>query len=132
VRNQWGVILHHPDDDLLELHWLPSTATMTDGGWKATLALFVHQAETVRPSFLLIDAQQFQHSFEGDVMQWRDDQIIPRYGAAGTRKFAFLMPEGFPDTMESGGSEVVEGPAIFPTAWFLTRAHALEWFRKGQ
>lgn len=130
LKNEWGVVLHHPDEDMLELRWLPSNATMTDGGWMATLAMFVHQAETVRPSFLLIDAQQFRHTFEQDVMRWRDDQIIPRYGAAGTRKLAFLMPEGFPNTMESGGTEVFEGPAIFPTAWFSAREHALEWFRK--
>jgi len=104
---------------------------MTDGGFKATLALFASEAEKLRPSFLLIDALRFRHTFGEGVMQWRDDHIIPRYGAAGTRKFAFHVPEGFPNTIESGGKESFEGPAIFPTAWFSAREHALEWFRKG-
>ena len=62
--------------------------------------------------------------------QWRDGSIIPRYGAAGVAKFAFLMRDGFPDTMERGGSEGIDGPAIFPTAWFSQRENAIAWFQK--
>jgi hypothetical protein len=103
---------------------------MTDGAFKATLALFVWEAEKARPSFLLIDATQFRHQFGPGIMQWRDDSIIPRYGAAGVRKFALHVHAGAPNTMEAGGTETVEGPAVFPTAWFSDRQHALDWFKK--
>jgi len=127
--NMWSEILHHKADDILELRWLPGK--MTDGAFKATLALFALEAEKVRPSFLLIDATEFKHQFGPNVMQWRDDFIIPRYGAAGAKKFAFHMPAGFPNTMEAGGKETFEGPAIFPTAWFSERQHALDWFKRA-
>src|SRR5712691_4999579 len=104
VANEWGVILRH-DHDLLELQWLPSTA------------------EKARARRLLIDATQFRHRFGDGVMEWRDAHIIPRYGAAGVRKFAFLMPPGFPDA----GKEAIEGPAIFPTKWFVNRRQAFDW-----
>lgn len=126
--NVWSEIIHHEADGILELRWLPSK--MTDSAFKATLALFVWEAEKMRPPFLLIDALQFRHQPGPSMMQWRDDFMIPRYGAAGVRKFAFHMPEGFPGTMEAGGKESVEGPAIFPTARFSERQHALDWFRK--
>ena len=100
---------------------------MTDGAFKATLALYAWQAENIRPSFLLIDATHFRHQFGPGVMQWRDDYIIPRYGAAGVKKFAFHVPAGFPNTIEAGGKEAFEGPAIFPTAWFSVRQNALSW-----
>ena len=129
ATNEWGEIIHHAAEDILELRWLPSK--MTDGAFKATLALYAWQAEKLRPSFLLIDAIKFRHQFGPGVMQWRDDCIIPRYGAAGTRKFAFHVPPGFPNTIEAGGQQVFEGPAIFPTAWFSQRQHALDWFRKS-
>jgi hypothetical protein len=80
--------------EFLELRWLPSQ--MTDGAFKATLALFAWEAEKCRPRFLLIDATQFHHQFGSSLMQWRDDCIMPRYGAAGARKFAFHVPAGFP------------------------------------
>ena len=130
ARNPWAVMLHHREEGILELRWLASTASMTDGAFKATLALFASEAERLRPSFLLIDALQFRHEFGEGVMQWRDDHIIPRYGAAGVRKFAFHVPEGFPNTFEAGGRETIDGPAIFPTARFAVRKNALEWFRK--
>jgi len=138
ARNDWGIILHHEEDRTLELRWLPATDGMTDGGFMATLALYAWEAERVRPSFLLIDALQFNHEFGerrlrtgGSVMRWRDDHIIPRYGAAGTRKLAFLVPDGFPGTIEAGGKAEPEGEAIFPTGWFSVRDNALEWFRKS-
>ena len=102
---------------------------MTDNAFKATLALLASEAEKLGPSFLLIDATDFRHNFGPGVMEWRNDAIIPRYGAAGVKKFAFLMPAGFPNTMESGGKEVIDGPAIFPTAWFSARQNALNWLK---
>lgn len=123
VENEWGVIVDHKD--VLELRWLRSTATMTDGGFMATLCLFAHEAEKVRPKSLFIDATEFKHAFGPGVMDWRDAHIIPRYGAAGVRRFAFLMPAGFP----GAGAEAVEGPAVFPTRWFVDRPQALEWLR---
>jgi len=129
ASNAWGRIVHHRSENTLELVWLPTTASMGDGAFKATLALFAWQAEKLRPSFLLIDATQFQHRPGAEVMQWRDDFIMPRYGAAGVKKFAFHVPAGFPNAMEAGGKEVVEGAAIFPTAWFAERQHALDWLR---
>jgi hypothetical protein len=122
AQNAWGVI-GRPKDGVLELRWLPSTARMSDGGFMATLCLFAWEAEQGRPLGLLIDAVQFRHQFGAGVMEWRDAHIIPRYGAAGVRRFAFVMPTGFPNA----GKEAVEGPAIFPTKWFVDRQQALDW-----
>jgi hypothetical protein len=127
--NAWGEIVHHESNGILELRWLP--AEMTDGAFKATLALLAWEAEKLRPSFLLIDATLFDHQFGPDVMRWRDDCIIPRYGAAGVTKFAFLMPADFPDTIEKGGMEASGEPAVFATAWFSQRENALAWFRRN-
>jgi len=126
--NAWGEIIHHEGDGILELRWLP--AKMTDGAFKATLALLALEAERVRPPFLLIDATHFRHQFGPGVMEWRDNCIIPRYGSAGTKKFAFHVPEGFPGTIEAGGKESFEDPAVFPTAWFSQRRNALDWFKR--
>ncbi len=125
VRNEWGVILSHPEAAFLELRWLATTATMTDGGFMATLCLFAWEAEKARPTSLLIDTTEFRHRFGEGVMAWRDAHIIPRYGAAGVRRFAFLMPAGFP----KAGAEEIEGPAIFPTRWFVSLDQAVEWLR---
>ena len=128
AANTWGVVVQHPD--VLELRWLPSTSSMTDGAFMATLCLFAHEAEQSRPQGLFIDATQFHHRFANadGMMDWRDAHIIPRYGAAGIRRFAFLMPSGFLDA----GREAVEGPAIFPTRWFVDQRAALTWLRSAR
>jgi hypothetical protein len=127
ARNAWGIILHHAEEGIVELRWLPGE--MTDGAFKATLALLALEAEKVRPSSLLVDASQFRHRPGPGVMQWRDDCVVPRYGSAGVKKFAFHAPKGFPNTIEAGGKAAVEEPAIFATAWFAERQHALDWLR---
>src|SRR5262249_25557403 len=124
ARNEGGVILS--DGDLLELRWLPTTASMTDGGFMATLCLFAFEAERLRPKGLFPDATRFYHRSGAGVMEWRDAHIIRRDGAAGVRRFAFQMPAGFPNA----GSEAVEGPAVFPTRWFVGREDALSWLRR--
>jgi hypothetical protein len=128
ASNAWGEIIHHPNDGILELRWLPTK--MTDAAFKATLALLALEAERVRPPSLLIDATQFRHQFGPGVMEWRDACITPRYGAAGAKKFAFHMPDDFPGTMEAGGKESHDAAAVFATAWFSKRQNALDWFRK--
>jgi hypothetical protein len=123
AANEWATVTQL--GDCLELRWLPTTASMTDGGFMATLCLFVWEAERARPGALLIDAREFRHSFAEGVMAWRDAHIIPRYGAAGVRKFALVMPAGFPNVSK----EMVDGPAVFPTKWFADREEALVWLR---
>ncbi len=57
-------------------------------------------------------------------MGWRDEQIIPRYNAAGVKKFAFLMPAAMPAI---GADPAPEGPADFPTAYFAECTQAQAW-----
>jgi predicted enzyme related to lactoylglutathione lyase len=123
AKNEWGAVIDHKD--LLELRWFASTSSMSDGGFMATLCLFASEAESARPGRLLIDATKFQHAFGGGIMEWRNAHIVPRYGAAGVRRLAFVMPPNFP----KAGAEEYEGPAVFPTRWFTDRQEALSWLR---
>ena len=129
ARNQWGAILHHPDWHTLELKWFPSTRTMTDDDFKATLELHATQAEHLQPiTYMLIDATEFFHSFaDPGVLAWRDENIIPRYNRAGVTKFAFQTQPDATGTVESGAQPAIEGRANFLTAWFRTREGAYQW-----
>jgi hypothetical protein len=120
VASRLAEIVHHASDGMLDLRWLPGQ--MTDGAFKASLALLALEAERLRPSAVLIDATQFQHRPGPGVMEWR-------YGSAGVQKFAFHAPAGFPGTIEAGGKEAIDGPAIFPTAWLSGRSRAIEWLK---
>ena len=127
ASNAWAEIVHHASVGILELRWLPGQ--MTDGAFKASLALLALEAERLRPSAILVDATQFEHRPGPGFMEWRNDSIVPRYGSAGVRKFAFHVPAGFPGTIEAGGKEVIEDPAVFRTAWFSERSRAIEWLK---
>lgn len=123
--NEWGRILHHPQVGVLELQW--RNVTMTDEAFMATLCLLALEAERLRPRALLVDAREFRHQFGPGIMEWRDATIIPRYGAAGVRRFAFMLPKGSPPI----GQERIEGRAVFPTAWFDAPDAAFAWIARG-
>ena len=127
--NPWGIILHHEDWQTLELRWL--AVELSDADFKETLTLLADLGEQYKPRFMIIDATEFHHQFGPGVMEWRDEKIIPRYGAAGVTKFAFLVNPGFPGTVESGGHPDAEGRATFPTGWFSTRERAYQWLAEA-
>jgi len=59
ASNPCAEIIHQASDGILEQRWLPGQ--MTEGSFKASLALLALEAERLRPSAILIDATQFQH-----------------------------------------------------------------------
>src|SRR5712691_93071 len=99
ARNDWGVIVHHRQWRTLELRWLPSTRDMADEGFTETIQLLASEGERLRPTYMFIDATQFVHQLGEGVLDWRDEHVIPRYSAAGVTRFAFLVPEGSPNTV---------------------------------
>ena len=92
--NEWGQIRHHASTGVLELQW--RDGEMSDNGFMATLALLALEAERVRPTAIVVDARTFHHTFGPGIMDWRSAAILPRYGAAGVRRFAFVVPAGSP------------------------------------
>lgn len=127
-RDEFGVIILHEDRRMLELRWLEASAEMTDDDFMRSMERYAASAQDHRSPFLLVDVTNFKHSPGEEVAGWRDEHIIPRYNAAGVRKFAFLLPEGAPGTVESGTQPAPEPPGDFPTGYFAERQHVLDWF----
>jgi hypothetical protein len=127
-RNGFGVIGHDPPDKRLELIWLEASSNMTDDDFKESMSRFATHAQELRTDNLLVDVTKFRHSPGADVGEWRDREIIPRYNAAGVRKFAFILPPGAPGTVAQGNPPAAEPPGQFPTGYFDDRQDALDWF----
>jgi hypothetical protein len=58
---------------------------------------------------------------------WRQANVVPRYNAAGVKKFAFQMPEGMPLI---GSEPQVYGIDAYLTGYFARRQDALDWLAK--
>jgi hypothetical protein len=80
--------------------------------------------ERCRRSGVLVDSTAFRMSPAKIDGPWRDANIIPRYDAAGVRKFASRMPEGMPMI---GQPPQNEAPGRFPTGYVGKREEALAW-----
>jgi len=127
AANEWGTIIYHPRWKTLELKWDQKTRSMTDDGFKETLQILADQGLKVRPRFMIIDATQFFHTLGEGVLAWRDEHIVPLYNEAGVEKFAFLVTDRMPGTVEKGAEPAPDGPASFPTGWFETGDRMYAW-----
>ena len=127
-RDAWGTIATDDDTRHIEIHWTEATAEMTDEDFMSWLERFAGFVEDGQCDTALVDARLFRMNPAGVSMGWRDQQIIPRYNAAGVKKFAFVMPAGMPAI---GAEPAPEGPADFPTAYFGEPEAAHRWLASG-
>jgi hypothetical protein len=127
-EDKWGEIVDRPDHSLVEIRWFDATSTMGREEFNAWLDGFAGRVEECKRPGVLVDATQFRMSMDNMDGKYRDENIIPRYNAAGVRKFAFLMPVGMPAV---GKPPITEGPADYPTAYFGARSDAIAWLRDG-
>lgn len=123
-RDQWGTIAVDNERKHIEILWFEATAEMSDEDFMAWLERFAGFVERGKCDTALVDARRFRMNPAGVSMGWRDEHIIPRYNAAGLKKFAFVMPAGMPAI---GADPAPEGPADFPTAYFADPDAAHQW-----
>lgn len=124
----WGECNVRPDDGCSEIRWFDTTADMSGDDFNAFLSAFATVVEGSGQTGALVDAVQFKMDMGRMSMGWRDENIIPRYNAAGLKKFAFIMPAGMPAI---GAPPAADGPAAFPTAYFASRRDALAWLAEA-
>ena len=127
AANEWGTITYYPEWVTLELKWGQQTRSMSDDGFRKTLQVLADHGLKVRPRFMIIDATEFFHELAEGTLAWRDEHIVPLYEDAGVEKFAFLVTDNMPGTVEKGAEPVPDGPATFPTGWFETRERMCAW-----
>lgn len=123
-EDAWGEVIDRPDADIIEIRWFDTTSALDSPTFNEWLEGFARAVEQAGRAGILTDATAFKMPMELMDGEWRDANIIPRYNAAGVRKFAFLMPAGMPAI---GAPPAVEGPADYPTAFFGAREDALAW-----
>ena len=123
-EDAFGEIIDRPEAGFIEIRWYDSTEQMTGDEFNQWLSEFAGYVEQKNRVGVLVDTVQFYMPLERMNIDWRDENIIPRYNTAGVRKFAFIMPSGMPFI---GNDPAPEGPAQFPTCYFGIRADAVKW-----
>jgi hypothetical protein len=123
-EDRWGEIIDRPAAELVELRWYDTTAAMSAEQFQEWLTTFAAHLERAHRPRVLVDGTRFLMDRANLNDAWRDANIVPRYNAAGVRRFAFLFPDGMPAI---GAPPAVEGPATFPTGYFARRQKALDW-----
>ena len=128
-EDKWGEIIDRPSSKLVEIRWYDTTAEMSGDEFNHWLSTYAGCVEVKKRPGCLVDSVQFKMPMDRMNSAWRDENIIPRYNAAGVAKFAFIMPAGMPLI---GAEPAREGPGDFPTGYFGERSTAVHWIEAGR
>ena len=107
--------------------WSDETTSMSEPQFRVGVERLAELIEREHLQNVLVDVIVMGYTPAADFEQWRQAHIIPRYNAAGVRKFAFVLPEGATGTVERGAVPAVEGKAAFPTGYFGSHERAFAW-----
>jgi hypothetical protein len=125
-EDEWGEILDRPSKGILEIRWYDSTEDLDGEGFNRFLAVFADLVVDKRRPRVLVDSTTFKMDPAKMDLEWRNDNIIPKYNEGGVERFAFHVPAGMPAI---GSPPAPDGPAEFPTGWFASRREAIAWLR---
>jgi hypothetical protein len=125
-EDDWGSIIDRPEAGYTEIRWFDTTSDLDREAFNAFLKTYASTLEARPGRSALVDSTSFRMDRRHMDNAWRDANIVPRYNAAGLRKFAFILPAGGPLI---GQAPSKEGPAQFPTGYFGTRRDALAWLK---
>lgn len=110
--------------------WSKATASMTEEEFRSGVARLADLIEHEKLHNVLVDVVAMAYQPRADFEKWRQMHIIPRYNAAGVRKFAFVLPDGAAGVVENGVDPKPEGNAQFPFGYFGSREGAFAWFTR--
>lgn len=123
-EDKWGEIIERPDAHLAEIRWFDTTRAMTRSEFEQWLTTFAGCVERLHQPGVLVDGTSFLMDPSNSDGEWRGKNIVPRYNAAGVKKFAFIFPKDMPAI---GARPAIEPPAAYPTGYFGSREDALNW-----
>lgn len=95
-RDEYGVIRHLPEDEILELEWLEASADMTDDDFMGSMERFAKLAGEQSAPYLLVDVTKFGHSMGEGVGAWRDEHIVSRTTPRGYGSSRFSSRRALP------------------------------------
>jgi hypothetical protein len=90
-QSQYSISYYKPER-LVQLTWLPGTETMTNQDFGDVLWVFAAAALRHPAERLIIDMRQFMYGPSAEILEWRDQVIVPMYIQAGIRKIAWIWP----------------------------------------
>jgi hypothetical protein len=107
--------------------WSEATASLTEEEFREGVSRLAGLLEREHLPNAIVDVVEMAYRPAAEFEEWRQANIIPRYNAAGVRKFAFIYPSGYTATVENGVAPAPEGKASFPFAYFGSRERAFAW-----
>jgi hypothetical protein len=127
-RDEYSTYFRDRELNSVEQRWSAATKSMSEEQFRAGIERLADLLERERVPNVLIDMVNIVHEPAADFSDWRETNIIPRYNAAGVKKFAFLLPPSAGNTVEKGGGPAKEGSARFETGYFDSLDGVRKWF----
>lgn len=110
---------------ILFFDWTTQTSEMKYEDFQAACNNFAGFAWQYKTLHLLVDTRNFNFQLPPDFLEWREQQLNPRYYSLGVRKFAYI-------TLPENSAYMKDIPAEgekFETRNFVSEQEALTWLK---
>jgi len=111
------------ENKVLIFDWTEETANMTDDDFKEALSNYAGFAFEYGGPGLLVDVMRFQHTIGEEALNWRNEEALPRYLAAGSSKMGYAMPPPALEHVPQGDVNIGQ----FTDHYFGSREEATSW-----
>lgn len=129
-KSEYQIIEFFEEENVLKKQWFPKTEDMEPLKFKEEVLKIAEYIEKVKPLRILDITLDFKFPIVPELQTWVDEDVFPRFLAAGLKRYALLMSSeivaqfSIEQTMEEGkGNE-------FQTKYFDDEEKALAWLNR--
>jgi len=111
------------DNKILKFQWKDETKNMNYLNFKEACMIYAGLAIEYKVSLLLIDTVRFHFQLPENYMEWKNEDLNPRYAKIPVIKHAFLMNE---ESFEQFGNQEFE-ESTYINKFFYEKEKAINW-----
>lgn len=127
IHNSKHILIEYDEANALFIFKFTDLAAISEGDFKQELETQASLSEKYHPMRFLFHSKNFDYAISPDFQQWIDDNIFPRYIAAGVKKFAYIMSADMISQLSIEQTMEEKKAAAFETRFFENEEEAMEW-----
>ncbi len=127
--SQYLHIEFFPEQELIEMTWLPATKGMTEEEYKEQGFAFLEQMTALQPKKIISDSSELYFTITPDLQDWTNQTILPIGIAGGLNKIAHVVSKDIfaQVSVEQLMEEVAQ--TDFSARYFGDKESAKEWLQ---
>lgn len=127
-KSEYQTINFDESKSILSKFWTPKTDDLNADTFSAEVNKIAECAEKYNAKYILDDTRDFSFTITLDLQSWVDNEVFPRFIAAGLKKYAIIVSKEFISQLSIEQTmEGEKGSQTFEVLYFDNTEEAQRW-----